>query len=66
MLKDVSWENITTYLDIGAIVVSLGYPQYYLRDFVWLWRIVSHVVDEAIVVFTDIDFNVYQVNYIYT
>ena len=61
MFKDDLWENSITIIDIGAIVVSLGYPQYYLRGYVWVWRIASHVVDHANVVFTDLDFNVYEV-----
>ena len=61
MFKEDLWERSITVIDIGDIVVSLGYSQYYLRGYVCVWRIASHDVDRANVVFTDLDFNVYEV-----
>ena len=65
MFENALWKEHATFLDNEAIVVSLGYPQYYLKGHVWLWKIVSHDVNVANVAITDLDLNVYEVIYIY-
>ena len=63
MFEDALWKEHATFLDNEAIVVSLGYPQYYLKGHIWLWNIVSHAVNAANVVITDLDISVYEVIY---